>query len=76
MPVSTDHNVLIGFFDRLCLEQCLGHPYFQPHGEFTYCFHHVEDEPVCDQTYDGSFEDHEHTIEDLKAMTFALVNHP
>jgi Serine/threonine protein kinase len=56
---------------RYTVEQCLAHPYFEG-------LHNPEEEPVCEQPFDWSFDNFEPTRELLQSMVYdeACKFHP
>lgn len=56
---------------RYTVEQCLAHPYFEE-------LHSDDSEPVCESTFDWSFDNFKPTKEKIQGMIydFALEFHP
>lgn len=49
--------------DRFTMQECLNHPYFDG-------LHNEEDEPVCEQPFDWTWDDFELTKDRLQEMVY------
>jgi len=56
---------------RYTIEQCISHPYFEG-------LHNPEEEPICEEPFDWTFDEVELTKENLQNMIYeeALKFHP
>jgi mitogen-activated protein kinase 1/3 len=56
---------------RITVEECLAHPYFDG-------LHNPEEEPVCEEVFDWSWDNFEPTREILQTMVWeeSLAYHP
>lgn len=56
---------------RYTIEQCISHPYFEG-------LHNPEEEPICEEAFDWTFDEVELTKENLQGMIYdeAIKYHP
>jgi mitogen-activated protein kinase 1/3 len=56
---------------RYTIEQCISHPYFET-------LHNPEEEPICEASFDWTFDDIELTKDNLQSIIYdeSLIFHP